>query len=101
VVEVVVALAQRHQCRDPVVARGVAVIEGLVTEPVGERVDTKRRLLYKGGTENTSVDETADWGLRCQQEVISISGEKHLHQSPHPKPQTRVGKIKAMKRTHF
>lgn len=60
VVEVVVALAERHERCDPVVARGVAVVEGLVAEPVGQGVDAKCRLLHEGCTEDTSVDETTD-----------------------------------------
>lgn len=60
VVEVVVALAECHQRRNPVVARGVAVVEGLVAEPVGEGVDAERRLLYESGAENTGVNKTAN-----------------------------------------
>ena len=36
----------------------VAVIERLVTEPVGKRVDTEGGLLDEANTEDTSVDET-------------------------------------------
>lgn len=59
--EVVVALTEGHECRDPVIARRVAVVKRLVTEPMGERVDAKCSLLHKSGTENTSIDETAVW----------------------------------------
>lgn len=57
--EVVIALAEGHERRDPVVTRGVTVVKGLITEPVGKRIDAECRLLHKSGTENTGVDETA------------------------------------------
>jgi hypothetical protein len=64
----VIALAERHQCRDPVIARGVAVVERLVAEPVCEGVDAECGLLYESGTENTCVDESADWGYNGMSE---------------------------------
>lgn len=70
-VEVVVALTQRHESRDPVIAGRVAVVKWLVAEPVRERVDAERRLLHDGGAENTSVDETAPWWSGCQQDPLS------------------------------
>ena len=37
----------------------VAVVERLVTEPVGERVDAESSLLNKADTENTGINEAA------------------------------------------
>jgi hypothetical protein len=59
VVEVVVALAEGHESGDDVVARRVAVIEGLVTEPVGQAVDAEGGLLDEEDAEDTGVDEAA------------------------------------------
>lgn len=73
VVEVVIALAEGHERRDPVIARGVAVVKGLVAEPVGEGVDAERRLLHEGCAENTSIDETADWWSRCQRDRSHVN----------------------------
>ena len=44
VVEVVVAFADGAESGKEVVTRGVLVVKGFVTEPVGERVDTERGL---------------------------------------------------------
>ena len=46
-VEVVVALAEGDECGQDVVAGGVAVVKGLVAEPVGQRVDAEGGLLDK------------------------------------------------------
>lgn len=57
VVEVVVALAERHEGRDHVVAGRVAVVEGLLAQPVRQRVDAERRLLHDEDAEDAAVDE--------------------------------------------
>ncbi len=44
VVEVVVTLAQSNQSGEDVVTRAVAVVEGLVAEPVSQGVDFGKRL---------------------------------------------------------
>lgn len=59
VVEVVVALTQRDQRGDDVVAGAVAVVERLVAEPVGERVDAESGLLDEEDAEDAGVDEAA------------------------------------------
>jgi hypothetical protein len=59
VVEVVVSFAEGNESSNDVVTRRVAVIEWLVTEPVGQRVDTESSLLDEEDTQDTSVDETA------------------------------------------
>jgi hypothetical protein len=57
VVEVVVTLTKGDESSDDVVTGRVAVVERLVTEPVGKRVDTEGGLLNEANTEDTSVDE--------------------------------------------
>lgn len=60
VVEVVVSLTEGDESSDEVVAGRVAVIEGLVTEPVGKRVDAESSLLDEADAEDTGVDETTN-----------------------------------------
>merc|ERR1712227_600766 len=60
VVEVVVALAKGDDGGNDVVTRRVAVVERLVTEPVGKGVDTEGGLLDKEDTEDTGVDEPTE-----------------------------------------
>ena len=56
VVEVVVTLAECDQSSDKVIAGRVAVIEGLVTEPVSQGVNAEGSLLNEANAEDTSVD---------------------------------------------
>jgi hypothetical protein len=58
--EVVVTLAEGEESSEDVVTRRVAVIEGLVTEPVSDRVDAEGGLLDEADTEDTGIDETAE-----------------------------------------
>lgn len=58
VVEVVVSLTKSDERRDDVVPGAVAVVEGLVTEPVGQTVDTECCLLDEEDAEDTSIDIT-------------------------------------------
>jgi hypothetical protein len=58
VVEVVVTLTKGDESSDDVVTGRVAIIERLITEPVGKRVDTEGGLLNEANTEDTSVDES-------------------------------------------
>jgi hypothetical protein len=60
VVEVVVALTQGDESGNNVVTGRVSVVEGLLTEPVGEGVDAESGLLEEKGSEDASVDETAE-----------------------------------------
>lgn len=60
VVEVVVALAQGDEGGDEVVTGRVAIVEGLVSEPVGEGVDAEGGLLDKQGAAQTGVDEATE-----------------------------------------
>jgi len=60
VVEVVVALTESDDGGDDVITGRVAVVERLVTEPVGKGVDTEGGLLDEEDTEDTGVDETTE-----------------------------------------
>jgi hypothetical protein len=59
VMEVVVTLAKSDESSNDVITGRVAVVEGLVAEPVGKRVDAEGGLLYEEDAEDTSVDEPA------------------------------------------
>jgi len=59
VVEVVVALTESDECSDDVVPGAVAVVKGLITEPVSKRVDAKGGLLDEEDAEDASVDKAA------------------------------------------
>lgn len=59
VVEIVVSLAEGNKCSNDVVPGAVAVVEGLIAEPVGERVDTESGLLDEEDAEDTAIDETS------------------------------------------
>ena len=58
VVEVVVTLAESDESGDNMVTRRVAVVEWLVTKPMGQRVDAEGGLLDEEDSENSSVDES-------------------------------------------
>ena len=49
--KVVVAFADSNESGEDVVARSVLVIEGSISEPVSERVDTEGRLDSKSGSQ--------------------------------------------------
>jgi hypothetical protein len=59
VVEVVVALSEGYEGSNGMIARRVAVVKRLVTEPVCERVDTESGLLDEENPEDTGVDESS------------------------------------------
>lgn len=58
VVEVVVTLTESDESGDNVVTRRVAVVEWLVTKPMGQRVDAEGGLLDEEDSENSGVDES-------------------------------------------
>jgi hypothetical protein len=60
VVEVVVALAEGDERGDDVVAGRVAVVKGLLAEPVGERVDAEGGLLDEADAQDAGVDVAAE-----------------------------------------
>jgi len=59
VVVVVVSLAESDKGGDDVVFGRVSVVEGLVAEPVGKRVDAEGGVVDKDKSADTSVDESA------------------------------------------
>jgi len=77
VVEVVVTLAKSDKGSDGVVTRRVSVVEWLVSEPMGQGVDTEGGLLNEEDTKDTGVDETT--------EPVSPSntGDKHGEDHSH------------------
>jgi len=77
VVEVVVTLTKSNKSSDGVVTRRVSVVEWLVSEPMGQGVDTEGGLLNEEDTEDTGVDETT--------EPVSPSntGDKHGEDQSH------------------
>jgi hypothetical protein len=77
VVEVVVSLTKGDESSDDVVTGRVAVVERLVTEPVGKRVDTEGGLLNEANAEDTSVDETTPPVTPTQASDESRESESH------------------------
>ena len=57
--EVVVAFSDGDESGKEVVARGVLVVKGRITEGVREGVDAERSMMDEGRSERTSVDEPA------------------------------------------
>lgn len=58
VVEVVVTFTHRDQSSEDVVTRRVAVIEGLISQIMGQGVHAEGRLLNEEDSKDTSIDET-------------------------------------------
>jgi hypothetical protein len=59
VMEVVVTFSDRDESGEPVVLRGVLVIEGGLSEPVGERVDAEGRVVNEEKTSGTGKEESS------------------------------------------
>jgi hypothetical protein len=59
VVEVVIAFAEGNESSDEVITGRIAVVKGLVAEPVSKRVDAEGGLLNEEDTKDPSVDEAA------------------------------------------
>lgn len=59
-VEVVITLAESDKGGDDVVTRRVSVVERLLTDPVGKRIDAEGSLLDDEDTKDTSINETTD-----------------------------------------
>ena len=78
VVKVVVALAERREGGDVMITGRVAVVEWLVTEPVGDGVDAEGRLLDNEDPEDSGVDEAT---LPVSpSETADEHGEDHSHE---------------------
>jgi len=56
-VEVVVAFAQSDKSGDDMIARRIAVVEGLVTEPVSKTVDAEGGLLDEEDTKDARIHQ--------------------------------------------
>lgn len=78
VVEVVVALSERDKSRDDMIARRVSVVEGLVTEPVGQGVDAEGGLLHEENAQDAGVDEATP--PISPAEPSDEAGEDHAHE---------------------
>lgn len=59
-VEIVIAFSKGDECSNHIVARRVAIIERLITEPVGKRVDAEGGLLHAEDAEDAAVDEATE-----------------------------------------
>ena len=79
VVEVVITLSKRNESSNDVVTRRVAVIEGLITKPVGQGVDAESGLLNKEDSENTGVNEST--GPVSPTETSNEAREDHAHEN--------------------
>lgn len=78
VVEVVVALTEGDEGSEDVVAGRVAVIEGLVAEPVGQGVDTEGGLLDDKDAQDAGVDKSSP--PITPAETGNQAGEDHAHE---------------------
>lgn len=78
VVEVVVSLSESDEGSNDVVPGAVAVIEGLLSEPVGKRVDAEGCLLDEEDAEDTSVDEATH--PVAPAEASDDGGENQAHE---------------------
>lgn len=76
-VEVVVTLTKGDESSDDVVTGRVAVVEGLVTEPVSQGVDAEGGLLDEEDAEDTGVDETTSPVIPA--EATDEHGEDKAH----------------------
>lgn len=77
VMEVVVTLAESDKSGNDVITGGVAIIEGLVTEPMGERVDTEGSLLNEADAKDAAIDEAAH--IIAPQKSTEDGGEDQSH----------------------
>lgn len=57
--ELLTSFAKSHQSRNHIIPRRVPVIEGLIAQPMGKRVDAKRGLLDKATAQNAGIDQPA------------------------------------------
>ena len=73
-----VALTQCHQCGEDMVARRVAVIKGLVTQPMGKGVNTEGGLLDEEDAEDTSIDEATEEVVKGK--ATKDGGEDQAHE---------------------
>jgi hypothetical protein len=84
VVEIVVTFAEGNEGRDDVITRRVTVVEGLVTEPVGEGVHAESGLLDEENTQDTGVHEAAVPVTPAE------TGNQHGHDETHEEDDLEV-----------
>ena len=77
VVEVVVTFSEGNESGNDVVTRRVAVVKGLVTEPVSKGVDAESGLLDEENAEDAGIDETTT--VVTPAEASDESGEDQTH----------------------
>lgn len=82
VVEVVVSLTEGDKSSDDVIPRGVAVVKRLLTEPMGQRVDTESSLLNEKDSEDTSVDISTDPVTPAKTSDKSREDQSHENDNP-------------------
>ena len=78
VVEIVVALTECHQCGEDMVTGRVAVIKGLVTQPMCKGVDTEGGLLNEEDAEDTGIDEATEEVVEGQ--ATNDGGKDQAHE---------------------
>jgi hypothetical protein len=66
VMEIMVTLSEGDECGEHVIARSVLVVEGSLTKPVSERVDTEGRLGTKGESTVPAVGSGLTWWTKSK-----------------------------------
>lgn len=82
VVEIVVSFTEGDKSSNNVISRRVAVIEGLITEPMGQGVDAEGSLLNEEYTKDTGVDKSTD--PVTPPETSNKSWEYQSHENNNP-----------------
>lgn len=82
-VEIVVSFAEGNKSSNGVIPRRVAIIEGLIAEPMGQRVDAEGSLLNEEYTEDTGIDKPTD--PVTPPETSNKSWEYQSHEDNNPK----------------
>ena len=77
VVEVVVTFSESDESGNDVVTRRVAVVKGLITKPVGQRVNAEGGLLDEENSKDTGVDEPSH--PVSPSKTGDDAGENHAH----------------------
>lgn len=76
--EVVIAFSESNESSHDVITRRIAIVKGLVTQPMGKRVDTECGLLDEEDAEDASVDETAE--IIAPSETTDNGWENQAHE---------------------
>lgn len=81
-VEVVVSFAEGDERSNDVIPRRVAVIKGLITEPMGQRVDAESSLLDEEDSEDTGIDKSTDPVTPAKTSNKSREDQPHKDNNP-------------------